>query len=135
LTLNAMGGMGMIAVGVLGGPFIGTILDRNLDRNLQEKAPVVHAAVAEPSTTKYGMNYQPLDKAKIAALPADQQTTMNQVTEDTKQGSLRLVAFLPGAMFVCYLVLIVFFASRGGYRAVELTGEQAAGGVEGPVEA
>ena len=32
LTLNGMGGMGMIAVGVLGAPFLGAIVDRNLDR-------------------------------------------------------------------------------------------------------
>ncbi|HEY7115250.1 MAG TPA: hypothetical protein VH475_01620, partial [Tepidisphaeraceae bacterium] len=135
LTLNAMGGMGMIAVGVLGGPFIGAILDRNLDKNLEAKAPAIHQVVAEKPITKYTMNYQPLDKDKISKLPEDQQKVVNGVTQETKQGSLRLVAFLPGAMFICYLILIVYFMSKGGYKTVELSGEEATGGVVGPVEA
>lgn len=135
LTLNAMGGMGMIAVGVLGGPFIGSILDRNLDANLQEKSPAIHKIVADKSVTNYGMTYQPLDKDKIASLSKDQQETVNSVTATTKQGSLKLIALLPATMFVCYLALIVYFAGRGGYKAVELTGEQASGGIAGPMEA
>jgi MFS family permease len=135
LTLNAMGGMGMIAVGVLGAPFIGAILDHNLDANLQAKSPAIHTMVAEKTTTKYGMTYEPLDKAKIEKLPEDQRKVVNDVSATTKQGSLKLIALLPATMFVCYLALIIYFAGRGGYKAVELTGEQATGGIPAAMEA
>jgi len=135
LTLNAMGGMGMIAVGVLGGPFLGTILDHNLDHNMERQHPAIHAAVAGKEVKHYGMMYQPLDKDKIAALPKDQQDQVNNVVAQTKQGSLKLVALLPATMFICYLGLIFYFISRGGYKTVHLTGEEASGGVVGPVEA
>jgi MFS family permease len=135
LTLNAMGGMGMIAVGVLGGPFIGSVLDRNLDKNLDAKSPAIHAIVADAPQKHYGMTYRPLDKDKIAKLSDDQQKTVNDVQATTKQGSLKLIALLPATMFACYLALIVFFASRGGYRAVEITGEEASGGIAAPMEA
>jgi hypothetical protein len=43
-------------------------------------------------------------------------------------------------MFVCYLILILYFKSRGGYKAQVLTGHAAedkkfTGGVAGAVEA
>ena len=38
-------------------------------------------------------------------------------------------------MFVCYLSLIIYFRSKGGYAVqhLEMSGEKASGGVEGPV--
>src|SRR5207248_2536792 len=100
LTLNAMGGMGMIAVGTLGGPFLGSILDRNLDKNLQAKDPVVYNMVAEKETTSYGMTYRPLDKSKIEALREAQKKEINDVRGETNQGSLKLFALLPTTMFL-----------------------------------
>ncbi len=60
------------------------------------------------------------------------------VKEATLHGSrmaLKLTAIVPAVMAVCYLILIVYFRSIGGYKALVITGEQAAGGVEGPMEA
>jgi MFS family permease len=135
LTLNAMGGMGMIAVGVLGGPFLGTILDHNLDQNLEAQQPAIHSVVAGKTTITYMMKYQVLDKSKISALPTDQQNKVNAVTAETKQHSLRLVALFPATMFLCYIGLILFFRGRGGYKVqhIDMSGEKASGGVEGPV--
>ncbi len=64
LTLSAMGGMGMIAVGVLGGPFLGTLVDRRMDARLSAEAPAIHAAIAGKETTNYGMTYRPVDQAR-----------------------------------------------------------------------
>jgi MFS family permease len=134
LTLNAMGGMGMIAVGVLGGPFLGSILDRNLQKNLQSQEPAIYSMVATETDVKnYGMTYRPIDKGKVDNLSDEQKKKVNDVTAETKQGSLKLVSLLPAAMFVCYLVLIVYFKSRGGYRAEDIRGDVATGGVPAPV--
>jgi hypothetical protein len=60
------------------------------------------------------------------------------VKEATLEGSrmaLKLTAIVPAIMAVCYLILIVYFKSIGGYKALKITGEQAAGGVQGPMEA
>lgn len=135
LTLNAMGGMGMIAVGVLGGPLLGTVLDRRMDANLRQQNPALHAVVAEQPTRNFFMTYQPLEKKRIEALPPAQKEEVDRVVADTKQGMLAKVALLPAIMCVCYIGLILYFRSRGGYRAQSLTGEEASGGIEGPVEA
>lgn len=58
------------------------------------------------------------------------------VKEATLFGSrmaLKLTAIVPAVMAVCYLILIVYFKSIGGYAALRIDGEKASGGVEGPV--
>ena len=53
--------------------------------------------------------------------------------------ALKLTAFVPAAMAVGYLILVLYFAAKGGYRQEVLHGEKPdgeryTGGVEGPVE-
>jgi MFS family permease len=140
LTLNAMGGMGMIAVGVLGGDVLGTLVDKRVDARLAQDAPAIHQVVAGGEATRYGMQYRNLNQLAVKALPTEQQARVNQVQGEVKQGTLRTVSILPAIMLVCYIGLIVYFRSRGGYKAEVLTGhaaedEKFTGGVRGPVEA
>jgi hypothetical protein len=131
LTISAMGGMGMIAVGVLGLPFLGALQDQKLDEVLTTRASAIHATIAEPSQTfplirglDSGLTavgpYQPIDKKKLAELPPDQQAPVNTVIAQTKQRTLLRFAVLPLIMAVCYGALFLYFRSRGGYQAVEL---------------
>ncbi len=122
LTLNAIGGMGMISVGVLGAAFLGTLQDVSLDRNLQTANPAIHQQVADAPQTKFAMTFQPLDKAKIAALPTDQRAEVEQVVGQTKQTTIAKFAVLPAVMFVCYVGLILYFKAKGGYRQIALPG-------------
>jgi MFS family permease len=120
LTLNAIAGVGMISAGVLGNPLLGTIQDHFLDRTLAAQNSAIYEKVAEPPQTKFGLTYRPLDKAKIAALPAAEQDEVEQVRTANNQSTLAKVAVLPALMFLCYLALILYFRSRGGYRQVHL---------------
>jgi MFS family permease len=137
LTLSAMGGMGMIAVGVLGGPFLGTLVDKRMDENIAAKAPAIHAIVADGEAHSYGMKYKKIDQSRVAALPSDQQDQFKQIQGQTKQGTLATFAILPTIMLICYIGLIVYFKSKGGYKVqhLEMTGEQASGGLQAPMEA
>jgi hypothetical protein len=49
--------------------------------------------------------------------------------------ALKVTAIVPAVMAVCYLLLIGYFKSIGGYKPVEIDGEKLTGGVEGPMEA
>jgi MFS family permease len=120
LTLNAIAGVGMISVGVLGNPLLGTIQDHSLDRMLAEKGSALHTTVAEPPQSKFGLTYQALDKTKIAELPPDSRAEVEQLRVTNSQLTLAKVAILPGLMFCCYLGLIFYFNSRGGYRPVHI---------------
>jgi MFS family permease len=120
LTLNAMSGMGMIAVGVLGNPLLGTIQDHYLDRALRQKSLALHASVAGPPQTKYGVTFQPLDKQRIAQLPPEQHAIVEGVLQDSSQVTLAKIAFLPAAMLASYIGLMCYFRGRGGYRPLLL---------------
>jgi hypothetical protein len=69
MTINAIAGVGMISVGVLGGPILGTIQDKSLDTRLATEAPQVHDAVAGEPRDAYLMEFRTIDRAKVNQLP------------------------------------------------------------------
>ena len=60
---------------------------------------------------------------------------MQAATIEGSRMALKLTAIVPATMAVLYLLLILYFKATGGYKALEVTGEQASGGVNGPMEA
>lgn len=47
--------------------------------------------------------------------------------------ALKITAVVPAIMAVLYLLLLMYFKATGGYKAMEVSGEEASGGVEGVV--
>jgi MFS family permease len=121
MTINAIAGVGMISVGVLGGPILGAIQDRALDERLRTADPAVHAAVAGETSTAYLMTYQPIDRARVAALPEPGRRLVEDITTQNSQQTLATFAILPAIMFFCYVGLILYFKAKGGYKPVVLT--------------
>jgi MFS family permease len=121
LLLNTIAGVGMIAVGTLGATAIGTVQDTGFNQAVQEQAADVHETVA---ATKEGLfsEYEYIDRTKYAQLDDAQREQLEELERPVKQHALEKIAILPAIMFVCYLMLILYFKSRGGYRAEVLTG-------------
>ncbi|MEM9753847.1 MAG: MFS transporter [Planctomycetota bacterium] len=121
LTLNAIAGVGMLGVGIFGTPLLGSIQDDHAADTLRAAQPGIYAEVI--GNTKVGVfgAYEPIDETKLAALPEPEQTQVAEVRDASKQEALFRVAALPLMMFVCYAGLWVYFRSRGGYTAVELS--------------
>jgi MFS family permease len=120
LTINAIAGVGMISVGVLGGPFLGTLQDVSLDSSLKQANPALHETVAAPEQQKFGFHFQPLDKGKIEALPDADKKEVDSVVAASNQSVLAWIAILPALMFLCYLGLELYLRKRGGYHQVDL---------------
>jgi MFS family permease len=138
LLLNAISGVGMIAIGTLGSTYIGTIQDKDFNQAVQSYAAEAHLVVAE---TKEGLfsEYQYVDKARYESLSETERSQLASLERETKQHALAKIAYLPAIMFVCYVGLILYYRSQGGYRAEVLTGhaaedEQFTGGTPGPGE-
>ncbi len=119
LTLNAMGGVGMLGVGVLGAMMLGNIQDRTIDTALASRDGAMHAQV---TVAKQGLlgEYRAVDQERVAAIDPAAQAVVKDVQDGSKKTALKEVALLPAIMFVCYLVLIGYFKGRGGYKPVEL---------------
>src|SRR5262245_19037441 len=60
LTLSAIAGVGMISVGVLGNPLLGTIQDRFLDSALAERHPTLLPKADDAPQTKDSLPSRPL---------------------------------------------------------------------------
>ncbi|MFM8275201.1 MAG: MFS transporter [Gemmata sp.] len=124
LTLNTISGLGMLAVGILGAPLLGNVQDRELDKELAANHSAIHAKVmGEKKTSVFG-EYKPLDDAKLKAATNDEKAKIKETQEAAKKNALKTVALFPVGMLAAYMLLIVLFSMRGGYKPVHLEAEK-----------
>jgi hypothetical protein len=120
LTLNTLGGIGMLAVGILGAPFIGYLQESTATAQLQEVNPVVYQAVHSEKEYLLG-DYDAIDPVKAAAvIDAAGQAALAEANKAGQFAALGKMAAFPAFMFVCYVGMILYFRSKGGYKAVSL---------------
>ena len=120
LTLNAIAGIGMLAVGIVGGPAIGAIQENAAKDAITTQLDAgTYAAVSTQASYFLG-DYTAVDEAKVAALPGEAAAKVQQAIDGSRQGSLRTIALFPVVMLAVYLALIAWFRRRGGYRPVSL---------------
>ncbi|MBX9680566.1 MAG: MFS transporter [Gemmataceae bacterium] len=134
LTLNAISGIGMLAVGVLGFPYIGTLQSRQNINALEADAEVKKhgietAQIVEDKTIYDIIPYKAIsdkkldDAIEVKVPEAERKEFRNHVKhtrERSTQGALATMTIFPMVMLVGYLILIGYFQSRGGYKPVEL---------------
>ena len=110
----------MLAVGILGSPFLGYMQELSTTQQLHTQDPGLYQQVTSTHHFLLG-DYQAIDPAKSAAVTDD--TSKKEIAAATSAGqftALGRMALLPAFTFVCYLALLFYFKSRGGYRAVQL---------------
>lgn len=131
ITIGAMGGIGMLSAGLLGGPGIGYNQDYYASRQLQAQGPAVYDQYKSNGTNSFLVfpEIQGLDGSKVAAVrakTATQRTPEEALVHDADlhggRMALRITAAIPATMAVLYLLIIVYFRSRGGYRQVHIEG-------------
>ena len=125
LTLNAMGGIGMLAVGILGFPFIGYLQESTATAKLQASSPALYQTVTMEKKYLLG-DYHAIDPIKSAAVTeAGAAEAIKTATTTGQFSALGKMAFFPAFMLAGYLALIAYFKTKGGYRPVELEGSPA----------
>lgn len=131
LTLGAIGAAGMLSAGLLGGPGIGYTQDHHASAYLQEK----NAAVYDEYKVENGNSFlffpeiQGLDNSKVGPLldQSDEELTEEQILARDAynyggRSSLQTTAALPATLAVGFLLLIIYFRSKGGYKAIDIVG-------------
>lgn len=139
LTLGAIGGIGMLSAGILGGPGIGYTQDRFAAEFLHEKHPAIHQEYV--SDSKQGFLFfrevAGLDGAKVGALLAKNPAELSATETEERailveasirggQSAFRWTALVPLTMALGYLLLIFYFRAQGGYKAIQLEREESA---------
>jgi MFS family permease len=139
LTLNTLGGLGMLAVGVLGAPFQGFIQDTKVDKDLSKDNPVVYEKVINPPKKSIFGDYRAVDMAKVEQLPKADLAEVTSIQDASKRNVLVVTAIFPCIMLVCYLSLVVYFKAKGGYKPKIIISEKEeallmTGGAMGPAD-
>lgn len=143
LTLNALGGIGMLAVGVLGFPFIGVLQAENAvdavknNTELIEQVPALvdddELIITTDKAAYYGvLPYETIDDKKVASVletvAEPGRTTVSEELASTrgasKQGALFDMAIFPAILLVAYIIMFFYFKSKGGYAAQHLTTDE-----------
>jgi MFS family permease len=128
LTLNAISGLGMMAVGIVGGPLLGNVQDREVDKQLAVSNPDLHKQViGEQKTSVFG-EYRSLNDDKVKAASEADKQVITDTKAAAKKNALKTVALFPVGMLVAYLLLIGYFQLRGGYKPVHLDDEKVPAG-------
>ena len=120
LTLNAMGGIGMLAVGILGAPFLGYMQESSTTQQLRATNPALYEQVTVKKDYLLG-TYEAIDPVKSAAVTDPKaQADLQAATTAGKFSALGKMGMFPAFTFACYLALMVYFKSKGGYKPVQL---------------
>lgn len=142
VAMSIMGGIGMLSVGQIGGPGLGYAKDRFTAEHLEEKGQkaVLDANKAAQPSGLLGLfkEVSALDGAKMqaakklaekekhdnvslekSALTADQKAMVEANIAGARK-TLKADAVLPIGMAAIYLLLMLYFKSQGGYKAVKI---------------
>lgn len=119
LTLNTIAGTGMLAVGIVGAPFLGYIQDTSVAERLQTEDAALFEEYSSPKESVFG-EIVALDPELLKDATEEQQAEVEPLRRQATKGALMTVAIFPTIMLVCYIILIVYFQSKGGYKVVHI---------------
>ncbi|MAS97092.1 MAG: hypothetical protein CMO55_28200 [Verrucomicrobiales bacterium] len=144
IAISLMGGIGMMSAGLIGSKGLGYAKDRFAGEELKQVDAALYEEYKATDSTSFTIfaDATGLDGKKlgeIKELPEEDRTEQQQAVLDADirgdRATLKADSFIPAIMAVIYLLLLLFFKMKGGYKPVEITREEAAGGVEGPHQA
>lgn len=122
LTLNAIAGIGMLTVGAIGSPLVGLLTASKVNEEIRAELPEhVDTLMVEKEFPAFTfITYDSVEPSQVAELPSEAQAVAATIIREKSQEALVRVTILPLIMAAAYLLLMLYFRSRGGYRPVEL---------------
>jgi MFS family permease len=152
IAISIMGGIGMLAAGVVGGPGLGYAKDRFAGAELQRADAALYAKAQAATPSAFlvfeavrGIDGKQLSAANdklgaaraelakggdhdpshaLARLSADERTLVQSSIAGDRQ-TLRVDSLIPATLAVIYLLLALWFKSRGGYRVLTIDEQDA----------
>jgi len=121
MSINSIAAVGILGVGVIGSAMIGNVQDKQIDHTLSSKHPGLHAQVAGERKVSVFGTYRPVDKEKLEELDTENKATVESIQATAKKDALKTIAILPAFSLVCFVLLILYFRARGGYKVVDIT--------------
>lgn len=131
VAISIMGGIGMLSAGLIGGPGLGYAKDRFSADTLKttDAATYEQVKVTTPSKFLFFGEVNAIDGTKLSEAqklkpeertPAQKAIVDSSITGDRR--TLKADAFIPASMALIYLLMLLYFKTIGGYKAVHLEG-------------
>mgnify|MGYP001330771307 CR=1 len=131
LTLNAVSGIGMLAVGVLGFPLIGALqANKEISEVSKVDAPglVANGALVEDATEAksiyqiipYSVLSEEVVKEKLANANEGTKEAVAAARAGSAPKALMSMTIFPLIMLIAYIGIYMYFKGRGGYKPIEL---------------
>jgi MFS family permease len=134
VAMSLMGGIGMMSAGLIGSPGLGYFKDRYAAEELNKVDTEVFADWKDPEKKSAFLKFDeviPIDGKRLEAAKktkADDRTEVEAtvVAADIvgNRRTLKVDSFIPGAMAVIFLLLMIYFKMIGGYKAVRLDDDE-----------
>ena len=147
IAISIMGGIGMLSAGLIGSPGLGYAKDRFSGEELKSADSALYAEYKTENTSKFlffreanGIDPQKLDALKKSVEAskkkkdatdeekktlADEEKVLGTITAASIEGDRRTLkadSWIPAAMAVIYLLILLYFQSIGGYKPVTIDG-------------
>ncbi|MFP6871882.1 MAG: MFS transporter [Verrucomicrobiales bacterium] len=123
LTLNSVSAVGALGMGILGAPLMGLYLDKGIDADLSKQEPALYEKInGEAKEGMFGVSPS-LSNKIVEVLEGEEKKKLAAIVNANKKQAFIRQAALPAFMLLCYLGLFFYFKSRGGYKPMELEGE------------
>jgi MFS family permease len=118
LSLNTVSAIGLLSVGIIGGPIIGIFNDNHTTNNIKEVSKEVYNE-AKIKKEFFGASYEATDSAKAIEIAKSLNVSDDVANASKKAGrqSLMTVALaFPCVMLVCFALIGFWYKSKGGYK-------------------
>lgn len=130
IAMSISGGIGMMAAGMLGGPGLGYAKDRYTADHLQQTNMVVYEEYKASTPSKFtvfkeitGLDGTKLAEAQGAENPTPAQQAVAEASIIGDRKTLKADSFIPLTMAIIYILMMLYFKSIGGYKAVPIREE------------
>lgn len=129
VAISIMGGIGMLSAGIIGGPGLGYCKDRFAGESLQAANPALFETYKASAPSKFlnidataavGLDGKKLAEAKEAKERTADQTAVVMADQAGDRMTLKADSYIPMAMAVIYLLLLLYFKGIGGYRPLTI---------------
>jgi hypothetical protein len=127
IAISIMGGIGMLSAGLIGGPGLGYSKDRYAAESLQQTNPAAYQTVKAAAPSKFlfldpvnAIDGTKLAEAKEAKAPTDAQKAIVLADQTGDRMTLKADSYIPLAMAIIFLGVLLYFKSIGGYKVLKL---------------
>jgi MFS family permease len=131
IAISIMGGIGMMSAGLIGSQGLGYAKDRFAGEALEQSNPAIYAQyrAETPSKFLFFQEVRGLDGTKLGEaqkVEADKRTPEQKAAADASilgdRKTLKADSAVPATMAAIYLLLVLYFKARGGYKTVHIEG-------------